>query len=252
MDPYLEGSQWTSVHMELCAEIARQLAPKLRPKYVARMARRFVLETPQQVAVTTQDRYPNVSVTPATSSMLAPASGGVATAPLLLETIMPEAVPHITVEIRDTENRQLVTAIEVLSPTNKRGEGYEEYLAKRQRILLSPTHLLEIDLLRQGKRVPMRQALPSAPYFVFLSRFPQRPRTETWPIVLDEPLPTVPVPLLNGDPDVFLNLQEAFSTIYDLFGYDLLIDYSRPPDFPLSEEVRPWVEERLRQHGRRA
>jgi hypothetical protein len=28
MDPYLEGDLWISVHTDLCAEIARQLAPK--------------------------------------------------------------------------------------------------------------------------------------------------------------------------------------------------------------------------------
>jgi hypothetical protein len=36
MDPYLEGSEWVSVHAELSSEIARQLAPKLRPKYIVR------------------------------------------------------------------------------------------------------------------------------------------------------------------------------------------------------------------------
>src|SRR5713226_4552077 len=46
MDPYLEGDLWTSVHTDLSAEIARQLAPKLRPKYVTRSARRIVLTTP--------------------------------------------------------------------------------------------------------------------------------------------------------------------------------------------------------------
>ena len=68
------------------------------------------------------------------------------------------------------KNRQLVTAIEVLSPTNKRGEGRGEYLARRRRLFLSTAHLMEIDLLRGGKRVPMQKALPPAPYFVFLSR----------------------------------------------------------------------------------
>jgi len=33
IDPYLEGSEWTSVPAELSSEIARQLSPKLRPKY---------------------------------------------------------------------------------------------------------------------------------------------------------------------------------------------------------------------------
>jgi hypothetical protein len=46
MDPYLEGSRWLGVHSQLCAEIARQLSPRLRPKYVALTNERFVLDTP--------------------------------------------------------------------------------------------------------------------------------------------------------------------------------------------------------------
>ena len=98
-----------------------------------------------------------------------------APAPLELATIIPSPIPHVTVEIRDTANRQLVTAIEVLSPINKRGDGRAEYLAKRRRILLSTAHLLEIDLLRQGQRVPMQQPLPRSPYFIFLSRGEKEP-----------------------------------------------------------------------------
>ena len=44
MDPYLEGSLWMSIHSQLTAEIARQLAPKLRPKYLALTTERFVLD----------------------------------------------------------------------------------------------------------------------------------------------------------------------------------------------------------------
>lgn len=64
---------------------------------------------------------------------------------------MPSRLPHGTIEIRDVTNRELVTAIEVLSPTNKRGDGYREYLDKRRRILSSMAHLMEIDLLRKGE-----------------------------------------------------------------------------------------------------
>src|SRR4029453_5934831 len=101
----------------------------------------------------------------------------------------------------ETGNRQLVTAIEILSPTNKRAEGRMEYLVKRRRILLSTAHLLEIDLLRQGQRLPMHDPLPPAEYFVLLSRAENRPITEVWPLALRDPLPTVPVPLLPGDSD---------------------------------------------------
>ncbi len=44
MDPYLEGSTWMNFHGQLCAEIARQLGPKLRPRYLARLTERCFTE----------------------------------------------------------------------------------------------------------------------------------------------------------------------------------------------------------------
>src|SRR4029077_19013850 len=56
------------------------------------------------------------------------------------------------VEIRDRRNRELVTVVELLSPSNKRpGSDRDQYLAKREQILGSSAHLGEIDLLRGGQ-----------------------------------------------------------------------------------------------------
>ena len=233
MDPYLEGSLWMSVHAQLTAEIARQLAPKLRPKYLALATERLVLEEANGVYVAAREMYPDVSVVDTGRSSRRKADVATA-APVRLATVVPIRVPHVTIEIRETSTRQLVTAIEVLSPTNKRGRGREEYLTKRQRVLLSTAHLIEVDLLRHGQRVPMQHALPEAPYFVILSRAEERPITDVWPIQLEDRLPVVPVPLLAGDADVALGLQQALTNVYDLLGYDLAIDYSRPPEQPLS------------------
>jgi hypothetical protein len=62
MNPYLEGSLWMTVHTQLSAEIARQLAPKLRPKYLALTTERFVYEEPESVAVATSSLYEDVGV----------------------------------------------------------------------------------------------------------------------------------------------------------------------------------------------
>jgi hypothetical protein len=61
MDLYLEGSEWMSFHTQFTAEIARQLAPKLRPRYVALTTRRFVTEMPDDLAITARSRsiYPS-------------------------------------------------------------------------------------------------------------------------------------------------------------------------------------------------
>jgi hypothetical protein len=250
MDPYLEESEWMSVHADLCSAIVRQLAPKVRPKYMVRTIRRFVTEMEDAVSITRKDVYPDVTVAETKEAYRTAGKSLIITpAPLKLETVMPEQVPVVSVEIRDVAGRDLVTAIEVLSPVNKRGEGYKEYLAKRQRILFSMAHLLEIDLLRAGRRVPMLQPLPDAPYFVFLSRAKKRPLTEVWPIQLSERLPVVPVPLLDGDPDIPLDLQQALDTIYDETGYDLAIEYSKPLEVPLEGESAGWAAERLRAAG---
>jgi hypothetical protein len=145
----------------------------------------------------------------------------------------------------------LLACIEVLSPTNKRGTGREEYAAKRFQILSGPAHVLEIDLLRVGTRFPTAQPLPDTPYFVFLSRSGRRAVVEVWPIALEQPLPLVPVPLLPGDPDVPLDLQRALHTVYDIIGYDDLIDYSQPAPGSLTPTQLAWVEEQLRRAGRR-
>ena len=249
MDPYLEGSLWTTLHFALAAEIIRHLAPRLRPKYLALPAERFVMEMSSDIAVTTGNIYPDVGVIKSDTQFPEPSETAVVSAPLRLATIIPEAVPHVTVEIRDAARRQLVTAIEILSPTSKRGAGAEEYLTKRRRILLSSAHLLEIDLLHDGQRVPMQQPLPSTPYFVFLSRADDRPMTEVWPIALDQPLPTVSTPLLSGDSDISLNLQTVFTSAYDLLGYDLAIDYRQPPEINLSDKDLAWVNQHLREQG---
>lgn len=251
MDPYLEGALWTTLHHSLATEIVRQLAPQLRPRYVALPVERFVMELFSGVSVTTANIFPEVAVTAAQPYATAPDGSTTVTTPVRLATVMPEAVPHVTIEIRDTHQRQLVTAIAILSPTNKRGDGRREYLTKRQRLLHSATHLMEIDLLHVGERVPMQQPLPEAPYFVLLSRAEERPLLDVWPIALAEPLPTVPVPLLPGDPDVRLDLQAAFRAAYDLVGYDLLVDYTQPTEVTLSAHEVLWLEKHLQTVGLR-
>jgi hypothetical protein len=199
---------------------------------------------------TNEPRYPDVGILsshePGTSIAAA-----VATAPLVLPVALPEPIPHISVEIRDRAHRRLVTCIEVLSPTNKRGTGREEYEAKRLEVLSGGAHLFEIDLLRAGRRFPVAVALPPAPYFVFISRAEGRRSVEVWPILLEQPLPTIPVPLLPDDPAVPLDLQAALSTEYDIIGYDELVDYSQPPPGRLTPEQAAWVDQRLRESGRR-
>jgi hypothetical protein len=250
IDPYLEGSLWTIFHFAFGAEIVRQLAPWLRPRYLVLPIERFVLETIDDIAITA-NIYPDVGVAKSAREMPAVYAPSTTVSPLHLATVIPEVVPHVSIEIRKTANRQLVIAIEILSPTNKRADCRMESLSKRRRILLSTAHLLEIDLLRQGQRLPMRNPLPPAEYFILISRAENRLITEMWPLVLRDRLPTVPVPLLLGDSDVSLDLQQTFTATYELLGYDLALDYTRPPEPLLDDAAMSMADSLLRAAGLR-
>jgi len=204
------------------------------------------MAAPDDVEISVESAHPDVALVEAGSGRATHAESAVHHSPFQMATLIPEPVPHTWIEIRDVKRRRLVTAIEFLSPTNKRGPGRLEYLEKRDRILHSTAHLLEIDLLRRGLRVPMRRTLPKSDYFVFVGRANKRPITDIWGISLKQPLPVVPVPLLNGDPDIELDLQRAFRNVYDQNSFDLLIDYTEPAAVPLPRELAAWAKARIR------
>jgi len=254
MDPYLESPlHWRDVHHTLAGQIRRQLVPCLSSRYVARLETRLVAFSPDEEEI--RILYPDIEVTQKRLRELAIATYEVATdvvdavppPPLVLRAITPEQVELITVEIRDAAQGRLVSAIEILSPVNKRpGKGLEEYRAKRETVLSANVHLLEIDLLRQGTRAPRLIGLPQSDCFIFLTRAERRDATETWTVSVRDPLPVVPVPLLPGDKDVPLDLAHALRTIYDEARYDLSIDYGEPPVPPLPEKDAEWAQELLK------
>ena len=56
-------------------------------------------------------------------------------------------------------------------------------------------------------------------------------------------LPIIPVPLLEPDPDVPLDLGEVIASVYERGGYDARIDYAQPvPPPALSPEESAWVQ----------
>jgi hypothetical protein len=124
-------------------------------------------------------------------------------------------------------------------------------LRKRPQILHSTAHLLELDLLRRGKRLPWMGKLAASSYYVYLSRANTRPEVEIWPIALDQPLPVVPVPLLDDDPDVPLDLQRSLSAVYESSHYEMLLHYGKPPDVPLTPAEQAWASALLKEKGQR-
>jgi Protein of unknown function (DUF4058) len=146
----------------------------------------------------------------------------------------------------------VITSIEVLSPTNKRvGKGRDAYLAKREDVLGSATHLIELDLLREGLPFVSLDFLPRSAYRILVSRSERRPQAELYPVGLRQGLPTIAIPLQSGDGMPLLPLQALLLTLYDQARYDLAIDYQRDPVPGLKGDDLIWCGELLRLAGRR-
>lgn len=255
MDPYIEDPDiWSDFHSNMAPEIQAQLNRTIRPRYVARLVPRVTYEVVEIAQI--RGVRPDVGVwQPQPPAEERPEA--VATIlPAPVESLVSLELPLrlLGVEVRATGTLELVTAIEILSPVNKRPghEAYRQYQRKRRELLRSTAHLLEIDLLRGGERPPLERPVPPAPYYVVLSRADRRPTVEVWPLQLQDPLPVVPVPLLEPDPDAPLDLGAAVAAVYERGGYADLIDYRRPPPRPqLSDAEAAWLDKRLEGEGLR-
>jgi len=251
MDPYIESpALWSDFHNNLASEIQAQLNRRIQPRYFARLTPYVTYEVVEVGQV--HGVRPDVGVW-----QLQPLPGE---APDSTATIAPAPVESLVtleiplrlhrVEIRATASQQLVTVVEILSPVNKRPshDAYLAYQRKRRDILRSEVHLLEIDLLRGGERPPLARPVPAAPYYVVLSRANRRPTVEVWPLQLADRLPVLPVPLLEPDPDVPLDLGAVVASVYERGAYASQIDYQQPPPPPaLSRLEADWLRTLLHQ-----
>ncbi len=255
MNPYLEDpNEWGDVHHALMTYIRDALQPALPSTYAARLnIRVFVNEL--------QPRIPDVLVLEKKTRELASAyaiAPAVLDAPPPAEPLVvfldPIEVHEAFVEIVRLEDEHIVTLIEVLSPTNKRkGEGRRQYLRKQREILESETHLVEIDLLKDGApTLAVLQAgliqLPPHRYLINVRRAPELYRFEVYPIPLQERLPNLRIPLMAPDPDVTCDLQTVLNKAYDNGAYARLLNYHEPPRTSLLEQEEKWVDELL--HGK--
>ena len=156
-------------------------------------------------------------------------------------------------EIQDARDRQLVTILEVLSPSNKTtgSEGRASFGRKRTEIMISGMHWVEIDLLRAGQRFVSEDILGDADYYAHVSHVDERPQGYVWPIRLTEKLPVINIPLRGSDPSFKLDLQLVLSAAYEASAFDETIDYSQPPIPPLSPKFEAWANELLRMNGLR-
>lgn len=226
MDPYLESRAfWSDFHGTVVHRIRALLAEDLPDGYHARVDERMAL----WVGESEEHSSPDVGIVRRGREEDADAASLVPEGSVLLRTEMPEEHRETYIEIVRFPGERLVTAIEVLSYSNKiAGPDRRKYLAVRQKLLMSPAHLVEIDLLRRGRRMPMQDPLPPCHYLVLVSPRSMRPTCVVHPLSVHDPLPDVRVPLVEGT-TVVLPLGRAFREAYREARYDRMIDYSADP-----------------------
>jgi hypothetical protein len=251
MDPYLEEpSLWPGVHAALVIYIRDQLQPLLRPRYIAAVEERVYLEGPDREVVPDLSirRRPRLSEGVAVAE--APGDG-------------PEVIVVSDLEIHESyieildrvTGQKVVTVIEVVSPTNKApGPGRDSYKDKQYEVRQSDTHLVEIDLLRQGQSVVAATSdtlrrLGKYDYLVSVERAWRRGRFEVYRRMLRQPLPVINIPLAADDPDVPLQLQDAVAQVYEAGAYRDRIDYTQPCFPPLAGEDQAWADDQIRAAG---
>lgn len=227
MDPYLEDSGlWPDVHHGLISEARAYLNLRIGSNCPVRLQERT---------------YRSDEEDPGRQVLIPDMRPG--------DTLIDDEIREARLEVIDRETRQVVTVIEVVSPSNKAAgsRGRVSYMQKRAEVMASPSHWVEIDLLRRGQPILPRGLLDRGDYFVHVSRVEQRPKGQVWPILLPQRLPVVAIPLKAGDADVPLDLQAIFNSAYDRAAYDRTVDYRQEPSVPPSPEDAAWADQLLRE-----
>jgi hypothetical protein len=149
----------------------------------------------------------------------------------------PIAVKNVRAQLFVVSSNGLVTSCSL--PSAVFTDEVSEYLTRRERVLGSAAHLVELDLLRGGRPMPSANR-PDCHDSALVSRVEDRPRKGFWPIGLRERLPEVPIPLRRPDGDARIDLQEVLHRVYDAYGYEDFL-YGTPPEPPLSPEDAGWA-----------
>jgi hypothetical protein len=250
MDPYLEQPAfWSSFHSRLIVAIADALSPHLLPHYYIEVETRTYFEEEDELLVGVPDGVVYVPTTSTKNASNSVQLGMTVTQmhPQKVTLPMVSEVKERYLEVRELGTDAVITVIEVISPKNKRaGKGRVEYEHKRETILGTQTHWVEIDLLRAGKPMPMRGVTGMMDYRVLVSRSNLRPIADLYGFTLRESIPSFPLPLRQPSEAIMVDLQTIFSGVYDRAGYGIRLDYQQPlPPPALSVDDKAWVSDLL-------
>jgi Protein of unknown function (DUF4058) len=244
MNPYLEQTaHWQDFHTEYLTTIRRLLILQVSREYIVQLEEHVYIHDLPPTPKRPVGRA-DISVARSRITGAGGAAVGMLDAPAEVELPDEDEQRIRFLEIRDRRGRELVTVIELLSPSNKRaGEDREQYLTKRREVLRSSAHLVEIDLLRGWTPTPMKDR-PACDYSVVVSRAERRPVAGFWALGLRDRLPLIPIPLRAEDDDAQVDLQNVLHSAYDGAGYDRYI-YEGTPEPALTANDAEWAEQFL-------
>jgi hypothetical protein len=260
MDPFIElPAFFPGFHDDMVTYLKAALQDRLPERYYAVGSDRLWVE------VTERYIEPDVQVRrserdgPAVETQVSTAVAEPRTKPIVVTVPHDERrEPFLEIFIREADRERLVTTIEILSLSNKtHGEhGRELYRRKQREVLDSKVHLVEIDLLRGGEHTTavrrdrlLRKAAPFD-YHISIHRFDNLEDYFIYPILLEERLPEIAIPLLPGDTDVPVDLQPVFDRCYETGRYGRRIRYAELAlNPPLSAQRADWVRGLVRQRG---
>lgn len=244
MDPFIEArGLWPDFHQRLMARIADSVSQVLPPRYVARLGHRTYIDRIDDEADDSETTHfePDVSV------LQRPGNGGPVGRGTSRQTQSGAVVMHsapsgseakeVYLDIFDLDpDRRLITSVEVLSPANKRnrGTGWKQYARKRDLLLQGRANLVEIDLLRGGRRHAMEEPWPDSPYYLLVARKWESPACEVWPAFSTAPLPDLVIPLERSDAEMQVSLQACVDAVFETSRYWQDARYDEPIVPPLS------------------
>jgi len=254
VDPYLE-QHWGDIQTRLIVYISDQINDQLPNGLQARVEESVCVDLEES----SRWIYPDVRLIEQPESVSA-AVVAVVGATVAEPTIIPVPSEQITerhIEIVDLNSgNRVVTAIELLSPANKKEEsGRQAYRRKQFAYIAGRVNLVEIDLIRSGGFII---AIPEGrlradlrtPYLICVRRVQRPDEAEIIHIPIDQPVPNFRIPLRPTDADIVLQLQPLLDECYRRGRY-ASIDYSQPPRPSLSAPEDAWADELLRAKGLR-
>lgn len=228
MNPFIEGYKWSPFHLLMIARMHDVLIDQVPAGFMVEAE--TTLSIDDALFNERNHKKPDISLIEEEKNKNAPS--------VVTNTLTPptrrqqlSATKIRSLHIRDLKNRELVTSIELLSPTNKRGTGLKRYRSKRDQMHEAYVNLVEIDLLRGGERPGFSDRSECAYLVEVLDETTEE--LLQWQIGLFDRLPTVPVPLRSGMNALKLDLQAIFHRVFDRSALPYALSYNlsdlRPP-----------------------